>query len=69
MSCRCGAMELLLNAAKVDDVAAIRRLAAEGTDVNVKDVQETTPLHCAAHHGHVDAVRVLEELGVFFGGM
>ena len=33
--------------------------------MNVKDVQEMTPLHYAAHHGHVDAVRVLEELGAF----
>ena len=55
--------EQLLNAAKVGDVSTIRRLVAEGADVNVSGPRGFSPLQWAAHHGHVDAVRVLVEAG------
>ena len=45
------------------DVVTIRRLAAEGADVNVPGAGGTRPLHVAAKEGHVDAVRVLVEVG------
>jgi ankyrin repeat protein len=51
---------LMLNAAAVGDVVTIRRLVAEGADVNVPGDRA---LHVAALNGHVDAVRVLMELG------
>ena len=50
-------------AAAVGDVVNIRRMVAEGADVNVQGPQGVQPLHEAAYHGHVDAVRVLVELG------
>jgi hypothetical protein len=45
------------------DVATIKRMLAEGVDVNVQGPQGVQPLHEAAYHGHVDAVRVLVEVG------
>ena len=53
----------LHDAAEADDVMAIRRMVAEGADVNVQGPQGSRPLHTAARHGHVDAVRVLVDLG------
>jgi ankyrin repeat protein len=53
----------LHTAAVADDVATIRRMVAEGADVNVQGPQGSRPLHTAARHGHVDAVRVLVDLG------
>jgi ankyrin repeat protein len=41
------------------DVATIRRLVAEGADVNVQDAKGARPLHWAAVNERVDAVRVL----------
>jgi ankyrin repeat protein len=55
--------EELHNAAAIDDVVTIRRLAAEGADVNVQGAEGVRPLHEAAHHGHVDASLVLVEVG------
>jgi ankyrin repeat protein len=55
--------EQLLNAANIGDVSTIRRLVAEGADVNVSGPREKRPLHFAALEGHVDAVRVLVEAG------
>jgi ankyrin repeat protein len=52
----------LSDAAKVGDVATIRRLVAEGADVNVQGVG-AWPLAWAAMKGHVAAVRVLVEAG------
>jgi ankyrin repeat protein len=51
---------LMHNAAAAGDVVTIRRLVAEGADVNVPGDRA---LHLAAQEGHVDAVRVLMELG------
>jgi ankyrin repeat protein len=53
----------LHNAAADGDVVNIRRLVAEGADVNVLGHQGGRPLHVAAVNGHVDAVRVLVEVG------
>jgi ankyrin repeat protein len=53
----------LHDAAAVGDVTTIRRLVAEGADVNVQGAGGEGPLHWAARNGHVDAVQVLVELG------
>ena len=61
-----GAMEEqmpLINTATVGDVATMRRLVAEGADVNGQGAEGWRPLHVAAHHGHVAVVEVLVELG------
>jgi len=66
----CGDMELgqlLQHAAYVGDVAGLRRLAAQGVDVNVQlgELRQTA-LHEAAFYGRVEAIRVLVELGADF---
>ncbi len=57
----------LWRAAKLGDVSAIRRLVASGSNVNEKNrnlnVEGDTPLHFAARHNQVEAVKVLLELG------
>ena len=45
------------------DVAGIRRLAASGTGVEVRDGQGRTPLHVAAHARQRAAMRALVEQG------
>ena len=56
--------ELPLHMAAMDgDVGNIKRIAAEGADVNVQGPEGARPLHVAVANGHVDAVRVLVELG------
>ena len=61
---RCGAMEVQmpLSDAAADNDITIRRLVAEGADVNVQGVG-AWPLEWAAMKGHVAAVRVLVEAG------
>jgi ankyrin repeat protein len=54
---------LLRNAARDCDVATMRRLVAEGADVNGQGAEGWRPLHVAAHYGHVAVVEVLVELG------
>jgi ankyrin repeat protein len=53
----------LLNAAKKNDVAKIKKLLTQGEDVNAKDRQESTPLIEAVRANLLDAVRVLIEAG------
>jgi hypothetical protein len=53
----------LHNAAGGGNVVNIRRLVAEGADVNLPGDDGARPLHKAAFHGHVDAVQVLVEVG------
>jgi hypothetical protein len=63
MAGRNGTRWRLHEAAEVDDVTTIRRLVAEGTDVNVQDAGGTRPLHVAVSNGHVEALKTLVELG------
>jgi hypothetical protein len=54
----------LHDAAVVGDVVTIRRLVAEGADVNAKrEGERTSALHVAAENGHVAVSRLLVELG------
>ncbi|MGI9492372.1 MAG: ankyrin repeat domain-containing protein [Geminicoccaceae bacterium] len=53
----------LHQAAHVGDVAAIRALVAEGSDLEARDRAGRTPLHVAAFASKDDAVRVLVEMG------
>jgi ankyrin repeat protein len=57
-------MELLQQAAQRGNVTEIRRLVANGRDVNERDAGGLAALHAAAVSGHVEALRVLVvELG------
>jgi ankyrin repeat protein len=53
----------LVTAAEKGDVEAIRRLVAEGANVNATDCLQKTPMHFAAVHGQTEALRALKELG------
>ena len=53
----------LFLAAHAGDVAAIRRLAAEGADVDARDTRGRTPAHVAAFASQDDALRALAEAG------
>jgi hypothetical protein len=53
----------LHDAAWSDDVAEMRRLVAAGVDVDELGEDEGTALLWAAYYGHVEAIRVLVELG------
>lgn len=50
-------------AALDNDVALLRRLLAEGANVNARDRQGFTPLHFACQQGAAEAVRALIEAG------
>ena len=55
---------VLHKAAGKGDVAEMRRLAANGGNVNERDADGDSALHIAAGFGHVEAMRVLVvELG------
>ena len=56
-------MTLLQKATQRGDVAEMRRLVANGRNVNERDADGDTALHYAADYGHVEAMRVLVELG------
>ena len=58
------AEESLWSAAKSGDLAAIKKLVAEGVDVNAKTKYDATALAFACDKGHVDIVRYLLEQGV-----
>ena len=51
------------DAAGAGEVEQVRRLLAEGTDVNAKTDEGNTPLHAAAAWGHRDVVAVLLSAG------
>ena len=53
----------LVTAAGAGDVAAVRRLLAEGADVAVRDRQGRTALVAAAYGNHLEAARVLLDAG------
>ena len=52
-------MKLLQQAAQRGDVAEMRRLVANGRNVNERDANGVTALHVAAVYGHVEAMRAL----------
>ena len=47
----------------------VRRLAAQGADVDTEDKQGTPAIHFAARHGKVETVRALHELGAAVHGV
>jgi ankyrin repeat protein len=51
--------EPLDEAAKERDLAKVKSLIAEGSDVNVGDENGLTPLHLAAYRGHKDVAELL----------
>jgi ankyrin repeat protein len=53
----------LVDAAKADDVAAVRRLLRSGVSANTKSVDGTSALHWAAHRENVELVDVLLAAG------
>jgi uncharacterized protein len=53
----------LHRAAHTGDVDAIRRLAASGLDVNIRDARQRTPLHVACYARQIDAMRALVAAG------
>jgi ankyrin repeat protein len=44
-------------------IEMIRVLVDKGVDVNIKNMQEETPLHIAAFHGQASALRALVQAG------
>ena len=50
--------EPLHEAAKEGDLKKVKRLIADGSDVNVKAGNGATPLHYAADRGHIDIVEM-----------
>jgi ankyrin repeat protein len=53
----------LLEAARNGDLAAIKRLHAEGVDVTERDAYGFTAIILAAMHGHAATVKFLQEAG------
>ena len=55
--------EPLHEVAKEGDLAKVKSLIAEGSDVNMAGENGTTPLHFAADRGHIDVVELLISKG------
>ena len=55
--------EPIHEAAKEGDLAKVKSLIAEGSDVNVKTGTGTTPLHFAADRGHKEVVELFVSKG------
>ena len=53
----------MMEAAGAGNCVIIKQLAQKGADTNAKDYESNTPLHFACMYGHVEAVRLLIELG------
>ena len=53
----------LMEAAGSGNCVIIKQLSQKGADVNAKDYESNTPLHLACMYGHVEAVRLLIDLG------
>ncbi len=53
----------LFHSAVTGDSDLISRALRDGADVNARTVYDTTPLHVAARHGHVEAVKTLLAAG------
>jgi ankyrin repeat protein len=53
----------LMEAAGAGNCVIIKQLVEKGADINAKDDENTTPIHFACTWGHVEAVRLLIELG------
>jgi ankyrin repeat protein len=53
------AAEPIHDAAKEGDLAKVKILIAEGSDVNVRDENGLTPLHFAAYRGYKDVTELL----------
>ncbi|KAL6214786.1 hypothetical protein ACLB2K_014218 [Fragaria x ananassa] len=51
--------DVLLRAARLDDVHGLKSCLAEGAEVNVRDQNGWTPLHRAAFKGRIECVKVL----------
>src|SRR5262245_30908102 len=56
--------KLITKAAKKGDAATVRTLIEKDpTLVAARDKDGSTPLHCAAWHGHVDVAKILLDAG------
>jgi len=53
----------LMEAAGAGNTVIIKQLVEKGADINAKDHESSTPLFFACMYGHVEAVRLLIELG------
>ena len=53
----------MMEAAGAGNTIIIKQLVEKGADVNAKDYESNTPLHFACMYGHVEAVRLLIDLG------
>lgn len=49
----------LHDAAERGDLEQLKRLIAQGSDVNARDENEATPLHWAVYRGHITVARLL----------
>lgn len=58
------AQKLVIKAAKIGDATTLRMLIeSDPSLLNARDSDDSTPLHCAAWKGNVEAVKVLLEFG------
>ena len=57
------AAKTLMDAACLGDLKLLQQLIKKGADVNMKTLEERTPLMGAARRGHLDVVKALIALG------
>lgn len=58
--------EGVFNAAREDDIDAMKKYIAVGADLNATDENGATALHIAAYRGNIEMVRLLLESGATF---